>query len=299
MIKLFFKKIMMIFKNKKYQSTMIQAEESTHSILDNQKSRYNPQRTRNMFSNLLTKPFKLSRSKLEDFLKCKVCFYLDRKLGTGRPSGYPFNLNIAVDTLLKKEFDIYREKQEVHPYCVENNINAIPYQHDDLDKWRDSLHAGVEYNVPGTNILFHGGVDDIWIDQQTQEIIIVDYKATSKKDDVTIDADWQNGYKRQIEIYQWLLRKNGFKVSNIAYFIYCNGDTSHDRFDKKLNFKISLLPYNGDDSWVEQTVLNAYACLQSNEIPQENSIPCDYCQYRQGVNNHMLKMSNTISGISH
>jgi hypothetical protein len=65
-----------------------------------------------------------------------------------------------------------------------------------------------------------GGVDDMWINHQG-EYIVVDYKATSKKTEVTLDADWQIGYKRQMEIYQWLFGKNGYKVSNTGYFVYC------------------------------------------------------------------------------
>ena len=38
----------------------------------------------------------------------------------------------------------------------------------------------------------------------------------------TLDKEWQNGYKRQMEFYQWLLRKNGFKVSNIGRLFLLN-----------------------------------------------------------------------------
>ena len=79
-------------------------------------SNYNPPRSRNIYDPLSVKPYKLSRSKLELFMRCKRCFYIDRRLGVGHPSGYPFSLNIAVDELLKKEFDIYRLEQKVHPH---------------------------------------------------------------------------------------------------------------------------------------------------------------------------------------
>ena len=52
--------------------------------------------------------WKLSRSKLDLFLQCPRCFYLDNRLGIKRPPGFPFNLNSAVDHLLKKEFDPVR-----------------------------------------------------------------------------------------------------------------------------------------------------------------------------------------------
>ena len=72
------------------------------------------------------RPFRLSRSKVELFLSCPRCFYLDRRLGISRPASFPFNLNSAVDTLLKAEFDQYREAREPHPYMTEAGLDAIP-----------------------------------------------------------------------------------------------------------------------------------------------------------------------------
>ncbi len=249
-------------------------------------SGYRGQRVRNLYDPFATKPFKLSRSKLELFLRCSRCFYLDRRLGVGQPPGYPFSLNNAVDTLLKREFDKYRAEQKPHPLCVENGIEAIPFKHNDMDRWRNSLHAGVQYIVPNTNLMFYGGLDDIWIDKKTDELFVVDYKATSKSSEVTLDADWQIGYKRQAEIYQWLLRKNGFVVSDTAYFVYCNGKADADAFNKQLLFDVSVLPYEGDDSWVEGAIMEAYQCLQEEAIPSISE-SCDYCLYLKATQKHI------------
>ena len=94
---------------------------------------YNPKRTRNLFDPDDTKPFVVSRSKIDLFLECQRCFYLDRRLGVGRPPGYPFTLNSAVDKLLKKEFDIHRAEKTAHPLMKEYGIDAIPFSHDDLE----------------------------------------------------------------------------------------------------------------------------------------------------------------------
>jgi hypothetical protein len=183
---------------------------------------YRPQRSRNLYDPASSEPYKISRSKLDLFIKCPRCFYLDRRLGVGQPPGYPFNLNSAVDTLLKKEFDYYRQKQEPHPLLIENGIEAIPFLHPQIDEWRDSLRRGIQFKIPDTNLILTGGVDDIWINTKTQELIIVDYKATSKTEPVSLDADWQIGYKRQAEIYQWLFRQNGFSVSDTALIPHLN-----------------------------------------------------------------------------
>lgn len=239
---------------------------------------YKSQRTRNIFDPNASKPYKISRSKLDLFIRCPRCFYLDRRLGVGQPPGYPFSLNSAVDTLLKKEFDYYRQQQKPHPLLVENGIEAIPYRHSQIDEWRDSLRRGIQFQIPDTNIILTGGVDDVWINTQTQELVIVDYKATSKAGQVTLDADWQMGYKRQAEIYQWLFCKNGFNVSDTAYFVYCNGRADAERFNKQLLFDISLIPYVGKTDWVESSIHKAYECLCSNEIPPYGD-NCDFCQY--------------------
>ncbi len=111
---------------------------------------------------------------------------------------------------------------------------------------------------------------------------MVDYKATSKKDEVNLDAEWQIGYKRQMEVYPWLFRKNGFQVSEIGYFVYCNGNSDAEAFDGKLEFDISVIPYTGDDSWVEPAILSAHKCLNSPQIPEPRA-DCDYCQYREAA----------------
>ena len=225
--------------------------------------------------------FKLSRSKIDLFLQCPRCFYTDNRLGTARPPGFPFALNSAVDTLLKKEFDIHRAKGEKHPLIEQYGVDARPVAHEELDKWRENF-VGVQYFHKPTNLMITGAIDDLWINS-AGEYIVVDYKSTSKDEDITeLDKDWHAGYKRQMEIYQWLLRQNGHKVSNTGYFVYCNGKTDRKAFDGKLEFDLTLIAYEGDDSWVETAIIDAHACLCSDVVPSSNS-ECDYCQYIEAV----------------
>ncbi|MHB8136249.1 MAG: PD-(D/E)XK nuclease family protein [Anaerolineaceae bacterium] len=194
-----------------------------------------------------------------------------------QPPGYPFSLNSAVDALLKKEFDIHRAGKTSHPLMEKYGIDAVPFDHEKIEEWRDSLRRGIRYLHEKTNLLLTGGVDDVW-ESPNGELMIVDYKATSKNGEVSLDADWQIGYKRQMEVYQWLFRQNGFKVSKTGYFVYCNGDTDKEAFDAKLEFDIKVIPYEGDDSWVEKALVDAKKCLMSSEIPKPEE-ECDYCQY--------------------
>jgi len=242
---------------------------------------YNPNRISNLYNPNSNELFRLSRGKIDAFIKCPQCFYFDRRLGVAQPPGYPFSLNSAVDKLLKKEFDIHRAKGTKHPLMEAYEIDAVPLAHEKIDEWRDSLRAGITYKIPNTHVVVTGGVDDVWV-RPNGEFIIVDYKATSKEEEVSLDAEWQDGYKRQMEIYQWLFRQNDFKVSDTGYFVYCNGKTDRKAFDGKLEFDIKVIPYTGDTSWVEKTILDAIACLDSDNIPTSGE-DCDFCKYREAV----------------
>ena len=115
-----------------------------------------------------------------------------------------------------------------HPLLESHGIDALSFQHEQLNEWRSNF-KGVTFLHPETQFLITGAIDDIWINS-SGELIVVDFKATSKKEEVTIDADWQMSYKRQMEIYQWLLRRNGFSVNSTGYFIYCNGKKDRPNF---------------------------------------------------------------------
>ncbi len=230
-----------------------------------------------MFDPSSKEAFRLSRSKIESFIKCPRCFYLDLRLGIPQPAGYPLSLNTAVDALLKKEFDIYRVKGNPHPLMKKYGLDAVPFNHEYLDLWRESRRGGVEYIDPKTNFRVTGGIDDVWVNP-AGELIVVDYKATAKSGNVGLDAEWQDSYKRQVEIYQWLFRKNGFKVSPTAYFVYVNGKTDAKAFDAKLEFDVKLLPYTGNDSWIQETLIKARKCLEGDAL-SPSSPNCDYCAY--------------------
>lgn len=160
-------------------------------------------------------------------------------------------------------------------------VDAVPFQHERMDEWRDALRRGVTFIHEPTNFLITGGVDDVWVDRQGK-LIIVDYKATSKSSEVTLDAEWQIGYKRQMEVYQWLFRKNGFDVSERGYFVYCNGNADKAAFDARLEFDISILPYDGNDEWIEPTIFEIKKCLDSEKTPSPHQ-DCDYCAYREAL----------------
>ena len=244
----------------------------------------NPLRTRkgSIYQKGSNESFKISRSKLSNFLDCKRCFYLDRVKGLKDPGMPGWSLNVAVDELLKKEFDALRNQKKPHPIFKKHNLNFIPFQHEKMDHWRNSLTGGISYLDKDTNIEIHGGVDDIWYDLDKEELVVVDYKAQSSNNVVETKAYLENmyhqGYKIQMDIYVYILRKMGFEVSSTSYFYVCNGEKSFDKFEGKLNFTITLVPYETDVSWVQTKIKDMKKTLELDSVPEINK-SCEKCMY--------------------
>jgi CRISPR/Cas system-associated exonuclease Cas4 (RecB family) len=238
-----------------------------------------------------TAPFKVSRSKIELFMQCPRCFWLDVRLKITRPNSPPFNINKAIDELFKKEFDTYRLAGKPHPLMVEFKVDAIPFQHDQLDTWRETFVGVVAIHKP-TNLHVFGGVDDLWVDPEGN-VIVVDYKATAKASEVSISSDWQISYKRQLEVYQWLLRQNGLPVSDTGYFVYANGRLDMDGFNDRVEFRTKVIPYKGSDAWVEPTLEKMKKCMDNDDMPPiGDSImggPCEFCTYARSRTELTLK----------
>lgn len=217
---------------------------------------------------------KISRSKIELFLECQKCFWLDVVKNIKRPQPAPYTINSAIDYLLKQEFDIHRKKKVPHPAMIKHNIDALPYEHKDLDKWRHNF-IGVQFYHQPTDFLVSGAIDDLWVNSKG-ELIVVDYKATGANQHQIYES-----YQRQMEIYQWLLKQNGFLVSPIGYFVFArvNKEEGFGNGEASLAFDLFIEPHIGDTSWVETSLKEARKIYDLDK-PPPSSQNCEFCQYR-------------------
>ena len=254
-------------------------------------------RHRGMFNKENPEPYELSRSRIENFVRCKSCFYMEQIEGIKFPSIPGFNINEATDVLLKRDFDKYRKAKEPHPYLVNAGYDfLIPYEHEHFEKWTQSMHFGAKdrlhYVDDVTNLKVGGGLDDVWLNINTNCLHVVDYKSTSQKSDkgpITLDDWWKASYKRQMDLYVWVMTQKGFNVSKTGYFLYCDGDRFSDysflnQNDASMKFKMSLLSYEVNFDWIEPTLMNIRECLHKKECP--NHAPaCEYGQFFDAVIN--------------
>ena len=227
----------------------------------------------------------LSRTAWDSFIRCKRCFYMERKLKI-RPIGMPgYPINSRVDTLLKEEFDIYREKQEPHPIFKKYNLNFVPFEMDKekLNDFRNN-RKGVRAKSVKTNYTIYGAIDDLWYNKDNNEVVVADYKATSNKygvDYVNSKMHYHKTYLRQLDFYAYLLKLNKFKVFKTGYWFVCNAQYKDQKtFSGNLNFKIDLLAYDVKTDYIEDTLVELEKCYNGNKTPQPNAV-CDTCRWQK------------------
>ena len=229
--------------------------------------------------------FKISRGKFSDFLTCKRCFYLDRVRGLEPPGTPGWSLNETTDLLLKKEFDACREKQTPHRLFEGSGLkNVVPFKHEDIDKWRNSLHHGLIVRYKDTNIILTGGIDDIWQDTASGELIVVDYKSQAKSSAVNkeeyLSDPYHMGYKIQMDFYAYLLQEMGFSVCKTSYFLVCNAKRDAEKFEGSMLFDEFLIPYNWSVDWIDKKLEEMVLLMNQTEVPECNE-SCRNCAYSE------------------
>ena len=89
-----------------------------------------------------------------------------------------------------------------------------------------------------------------------------------------------------MEMYQWILRRKGFSVSDTGYFLYVDGQhvnesgmiDSENPSQAWMRFKTAIIPYVGDDSWVAEALLGAKSVLEKGACP-EHVANCEYGKF--------------------
>jgi hypothetical protein len=239
------------------------------------------------------KDFQLSRSRFDEFMSCPRCFYLKVNKGFMSPSTPGWTLNTLTDTLLKKEFDECRAKQEPHRIMITNNLShLVPYASEIIkdkkgndklliEEWRDSLHYGIKHRFKDTNIILQGGVDDVWFNTKTKELVIADYKSQHKKEisqETYFNDPYKEGYKRQLDYYAYILKGMGFKVSSDAYFYICNAKEIDEGFHGKMLFDEVLIHYKIRTDYLETEIQKMIDAMNSENIPSSHD-SCENCAY--------------------
>jgi len=198
-------------------------------------------------------------------------------MGIKRPQPYPYALNTAVDVLLKEEFDKYRKKKELHPLLVAYNIPAKLFPNQKLlDEWRNNFKGIRYYDVELDATLF-GAVDDV-LEFSDGKLAPMDYKSTGSK-----VANVYDRFQLQMDIYTFLLEKNGYKTIRkgcLAFYIV----DKENGFEDKLPFKKEIHIIDTDPSYVQRLFAEAVGLLRKETSPL-HSQDCQYGRWlKEAVN---------------
>lgn len=219
----------------------------------------------------------LSPNSLNLYLECPCCFWLEKKAKIKRPQPYPYALNIAVDFLLKKEFDGYRKKGGSHPLLESHQIKAKLFQNQELlNQWRNNF-SGIRYYDQDLKAIIFGAVDDI-LEFEDGKLAPLDYKSSG-----SATANVYDRFQIQMDVYTYLLEKNGFLTPRKGYLAFYLVDKENG-FEGRLPFKKELREIETDPSDIHQLFKEAVALLK-REVPPPHSRECQYGGWLEKVSN--------------
>ena len=230
---------------------------------------------------------KISRSGLKLFLECPRCFWLDVHHHIKRPPGYPFTLSIAVDYLVKKEFDTYRAEGTLPPVLINAGIkDAKLYNGEYLSEWRNNF-KGIAYEDEKFNAILYGAVDDV-LEFSDSSLGVIDYKSSGARE-ITIYDD----YQKQMDVYNYILKQKGYETYPEAFFVFYKvikeGETG---FGNALKFTEEVRPVKVNTGWVGPAFEAAVELARSDSVPESGTNGkdghCDHCHYVEMASQHQL-----------
>jgi len=216
------------------------------------------------------KKFRLSPSSLSLMRECPRCFWLTNHNIWRRPSSIFPSLPSGMDKILKSHFDRFRELRKLPPELSENpeceGMNLFGDKNSDrelLKNWQNN-RKGISWKNNKGNEL-HGAVDNLLV--KDGKLIVLDYKTRG----YALKENTHEFYHDQLDIYNFLLRKNSYKTEDFAFLLFYvpkevlpTGEVIFDTTLKKMKVDVK----NAEKVWDK-----AIALLEGN-CPKET---CEWC----------------------
>ena len=207
---------------------------------------------------------KLSPSTINLFLECPRCFYLQIVKDIKRPQGIFPSLPSGMDKILKEHFDRFMSQGILPPELKEIKDCKLFDDQEKLKIWRSNF-KGISYQ--DGEVLLHGAIDNLLI--KDKKLIVLDYKTRG----FPLKADTHEHYQTQMDLYNFLLRKNNYKTEDYAYLLFyypkevlSSGEVI---FNSEL-VKLKISVKNG-----EKVFNDAVKCITSDSIPEDK---CEWCE---------------------
>jgi len=209
--------------------------------------------------------YKLSPSALHLLDECPRCFWLTQHKLWKRPIGIFPSLPNGMDRILKEYFDLYRDKHLIPAELKECGEDIKLFDDKQLlSKWQNNF-SGITYTDPLGNILM-GAVDYILI--KNKKLIVLDFKTRG----FDLKVNTIEYYRTQLDIYNYLLRKNDYETEDYAYLLFYVTNKITEKGEVLFNKVLKKVEINVDNA--EKVWKNALLII-NGVCPAEK---CEYCK---------------------
>lgn len=212
--------------------------------------------------------YKLSPSSLCMLEDCPRCFWLRFRKGVDRPRGIFPSLPSGMDKILKAHFDRFRDKGKLPPELVSEGVKAKLFDDVDLLKVWQSNFKGIRWEDSKGNIL-RGAVDNILV--KGKKLIVLDYKTRG----FALKEDTAAHYQHQLDIYNFLLRKNGYQTEDYGYLLFYIPDKVLKAGEVVFDTQLVKMKTNTKDA--ERLFKKGLKVLKGR-MPKASE-ECEYCGY--------------------
>lgn len=212
-------------------------------------------------------PYKFSPSSLSLMKECPRCFWLNFNKGIKRPAGIFPSLPSGMDKILKIHFDNFMEKGEIPPELKELKQIKLFDNKELLTIWRNNF-KGIQWADKEGN-LFRGAVDNIL--KKGKKLIVLDYKTRG----YALKEDTAEHYQDQLDIYNFLLRKNNYETEDYAYLLFYHPDKVNDDGSVIFNTDLVKMSINIKNA---ENIFNKAKKLLKGPMPEAGK-ECGFCKW--------------------
>jgi len=216
--------------------------------------------------------YKFSPSSLSLLKDCPRCFWLRFNKKINRPAGIFPSLPSGMDKILKVHFDKFMKKGELPPELQKFNGKLKLFDDEELlNVWRNNF-KGIQWTDKKGN-LFRGAVDNILV--KGKKLIVLDYKTRG----YPLKEDTHEHYQDQMDIYNFLLRKNDYQTEDYTYLLFYHPNKVHENGDVDFHADLVKIKVNIDNA---KKIFKKAVEVLEGDIPKASE-ECEYCKWANKV----------------
>lgn len=203
-------------------------------------------------------------------LDCPRCFWLKLVKKIKRPDTIFPSLPSGMDKILKEHFDRFMKKGLLPPELEEIKGEVKLFDDEDLLKvWRSNF-KGIQYLDKKNDVLLRGAVDNILV--KGEKLIVLDYKTRG----YPLKEDTHKHYQMQLDMYNFLLRKNNYKTEDYGYLLFYYPNKVMETGEVIFDTVLKKVKINVEDG---ERVFKKGVRILKGEEPSSNK-ECGFCGLR-------------------